>query len=147
MPKLLFIIPLMIFNIGNWCSCVPLDKIDEKQYLEYNVILKGKVINLTKAQFQKTITVKVETFYKGFQNKTSIKIISPADEGMCGISPQIGETWLIFAYERNERLETHLCTRTKTMNPKAWDYKKEELEDDLKFLEVKRDNSLSHNAP
>jgi len=32
------------------------------------------------------------------------------------------------------------------MNPSALDYDKDRLEDDLKFLEAKRDSSLSHIA-
>lgn len=141
-----FIIALIASNTNPWCSCIPPGKITEEQYNEYAVILKGKVIKINEARWERTLTVKADIYYKGTQTKDTIKIISPASSGECGIFPKTGEDWLFFAYERNSKLETHLCTRTKTMNSKAWDYRKEELEDDLNFLETKRNSSLLRNV-
>jgi hypothetical protein len=53
---------------------------------------------------------------------------------MCGIFPEIGEQWLIFARKKGNVFYTSLCTRTKNLNPKAWDYNKVFIDDDLKFL-------------
>ena len=84
------------------------------------------------------ILIKVDTYYKGSQNKDTIKIVSPREAGDCGIFPKVGEHWLMFAYSAGNRFRTNLCTRTKNMNPKAWDYKKDELINDLDFLGNKR---------
>jgi len=83
------------------------------------------------------ILIKVDTYYKGSQNKDTIKIVSPREAGDCGIFPKVGEHWLMFAYSTGNSFRTNLCTRTKNMNPKAWDYRKNELKDDLDFLENK----------
>lgn len=141
-----FIIGLVVSNISPWCSCIPPGEINEEQYNEYAVILKGKIIKINEGRWERTISIKVDTYYKGSQTKDTIKIISPASSGECGIFPQIGENWLIFAFNQEGKYTTHLCTRTKTMNSKAWNFNKSDLENDLKFLEAKRDSSLSNNA-
>jgi hypothetical protein len=56
---------------------------------------------------------------------------------MCGIVPKVGEEWLMFAYADKNGFRTERCTRTKSMNPKAWDHNKNEIIDDIKFLEAK----------
>jgi len=89
-------------------------------------VLKGELIYLT-----------FETYYKGNETQNKIKIITPAQQGLCGIVPKVGERWLIFAYEEEQGFHTELCTRTKNLNPKAWDYRKDEIDDDIKFLEAK----------
>lgn len=136
----------MVSHIGNWCSCISLGKIDEEQYNQYDIILKCTVLKITDGEWDKAIRVKVDAYYKGDSKKDTIDIISPVSSGMCGIFPLAGETWLIFANKENGKFRTHLCTRTKTMNPNAWDYNKDELEDDLKFLEAKRNSSLLRDA-
>ncbi len=40
----------------------------------------------------------------------------------------------------SQKFNTNLCTRTKSMNPKAWDYNKEEINDNPLFLENKKKN-------
>jgi hypothetical protein len=142
----LFITTLIISIVGNWCDCEPYGKINNEQYNSYDVIFKGRVIGIKEGRFEKTINLKVETFYKGKQNSNTIKIVTPVSQGECGIFPKPKENWLVFACFSGTKVETTLCTRTKTMNPSALDYDKDRLEDDLKFLEAKRDSSLSHIA-
>jgi hypothetical protein len=140
MRPYLFIIGLLISYIGNCCSCNHLDKIDDEQYNQYSLILKGKVIKITLSSFERIIFLKVNAYYKGEQNKDIIKIISPRQEGECGILPKVGEYWLMFANTSGNKFRTDLCTRTKNMNPKAWDYKKDELKSDLDFLITENTN-------
>jgi hypothetical protein len=132
---------LLLFSLltpkPNYCSCIPLPPIDEQQYNEYDLIVKGKVAKISLSNSKRSIDVIVETYYKGRQNKTKIKIITPRQEGECGIVPKIGEDWLMFAFVDKNGFRTELCTRTKNMNPKAWDYNKNEITDDIKFLEAK----------
>jgi hypothetical protein len=121
-----------------YCSCSPLGPIDDKQYNEYNLNVKGRVTKVLKSNFfEKTIYLKVETYYKGVDSLTTLKITTPSQEGMCGIVPKVGEEWVMFAYAEKKRFSTQLCTRTKNMNPKAWDYNKDEIANDIKFLEEK----------
>ena len=87
--------------------------------------------------FARIIYIKVDTYFKGRQNTTTIKVESPSQSGMCGIFPKIGEQWLVFAYKKGNSYNTSLCTRTKNLNPKAWNFRKDEIDDDLKFLDGK----------
>lgn len=124
-----------------YCSCIPLPPIDNKQYNEYSLIAKGKVVKITFSNLGENIYLTVDTCYKGGQKRETIKIVSPSSEGICGIFPKIGERWLMFAYAEGKNYKTNLCTRTKNMNPKAWNYNNDELSDDLKFLRAKLANN------
>ena len=136
---------LLLFSLmmqkQNYCSCVPLGPIDEKQYNEYNLIAKGKVAKVTVHDFERIIYLTVDTYYKGGGNQTKIKITTPKQEGECGIIPKVGESWLMFTYTNGSDYRKELFTRTKNMNPKAWDYNKSEIADDIKFLETKIKNN------
>ena len=132
---------LLLFSLlthkPNYCSCAPLPPIDEQQYNEYDLIVQGKIAKISLNNFQRTIDLRVETYYKGGQNKTKIKINTPRQEGECGIVPKVGEEWLMFAFAGKNGFRTELCTRTKNLNPKAWDYNQNEITDDIKFLKAK----------
>ena len=132
-----FFLLFSIFIHKPYCSCIPLDPIDDKQYDEYNLIAKGKVLKVSTGKFERTIVFAVETYYKGGEGQTNIKIITPTQEGECGIVVKEGENWLVFVYATGKDYRTELCTRTKTMNPKAWDYRRDEITSDIKFLEAK----------
>jgi hypothetical protein len=110
----------LIMQRPNYCSCIPLGPIDDKQFNEYSLIVKGKVAKVTVHNFERTIYFTVDIYYKGGGNQTQIKIITPSQEGVCGIIPKAGENWLMFAYANGADYKTELCTRTKNMNPKAW---------------------------
>ena len=140
MKQYLALVFLTSSLIGNCCSCTPLGKIDDKQYVEYALILRGKIIKVSETNFERIVTVKVKVYYKGNQTNDKIKIISPRQEGECGITPKVGEEWLMFTYFTNKSFYTNLCTRTKSMNPKALNYNKDELNNDLSFLESKLNN-------
>ena len=136
MNYLLLLFSLFSHN-SNYCSCIPLGPIDESQYNEYNLIVKGKVSKVVIQSFEKSIYLAVDVYYKGGDKQTTIKITTPSLEGMCGIVPKVGENWLIFAYADEKNYRTELCTRTKNMNPKAWNYNKDEIAKDIIFLETK----------
>lgn len=140
MLHLLFFFALLTHK-PNYCSCIPLPPIDEQQFKEYDLIAKGKVTKISLSNFERTIDVTIEKYYKGEQKKTIMKITTPRQEGMCGIVPKVGEDWLMFAYADKNGFRTELCTRTKNMNPKAWDYNKDEIANDIKFLEAKRNTN------
>jgi hypothetical protein len=137
MQFVFLIIGLLPFSVGKFCSCMPLGEMNDEQYKEYNLILKGKIVKVVERE-ERTIYLKVVCYYKGKQQKDTIQIISARESGICGIFPSVGEYWLMFAYADGNKYRTSLCTRTKNMNSKAWDYQGEEIKEDLKFLENKR---------
>ena len=140
MNVFLFLFTLLVQNHPNYCSCIPLGPLDDKQYNEYNLIAKGKIVNVIVNNSERIIYLEVETYYKGKQTQANIEIGTPSQEGVCGILPKVGENWLMFAYADEKNYKTSLCTRTKNMNPKAWDYQKDELAEDIKFLTEKITN-------
>lgn len=131
------LILLLLSSITYSCSCAPQGKIDEKQYAKYDLIIKGKIVKLVENGYTRIIYIRVDTYFKGKLSKKTVKVESPSQEGICGIFPEIGEQWLLFAYKKDNIYNTNLCTRTKNLSPKAWNFRKDEIEDDLKFLEEK----------
>lgn len=136
-----------IFYLFSWllpapgsCSCTPPGPIDDRQYNSYQLIAKGKIESVTVNGFERTILFKADTCYKGGENQSRIKIITPKQEGACGLFPKTGEAWLIFAYADGPDFRTHLCTRTKNLDPKSWNYNQAEIENDTRFLEQKKKN-------
>lgn len=124
-----------------YCSCVPPPAMSDQQYDEYDLIVKGKIVSLSVKNGSRIISVHVITSYKGNSDKKLVIIKCPEQSGECGIFPKIDEQWLFYAYTNKNTFTTHLCTRTRTMNPKAWGYNEEALKDDLEFLEKKTKKS------
>jgi hypothetical protein len=120
-----------------FCSCAPPGPIDDKQYNEYNLIVQGTVTSAREDKSGRVIVLSVSNYFKGGEEGKTVTIISPIQSGLCGIFPVKGEKWLVFAYANGKSYSTHLCTRTKNMNSKAWDYRKEEIVDDIRFLKAK----------
>lgn len=133
----LLIFSLLFTQLVYCCSCDPLEKINDAQFNQYNIIFKGTVIKIQETTFEKIISFKVATYYKGQKKTDTIRIISPKQSGECGIFPKSGEQWLIFAYSSENKIRTNLCTRTKNMNARASDLDKETLKNDLDFLDSK----------
>jgi len=111
------------------------------------LILKGKIIKVVEVKNSRLIILKVTTYYKGILESDTATITTPAEGGMCGIIASVGEEWLFFAYGEKYGYKTNLCTRSKNMNPKAWDYNEEELKQDLEFLEDKLKNPTPFIPP
>jgi hypothetical protein len=128
---------LLFSNAAYCCSCIPLDKIDDQQYNKYDLIFTGKVVSIKKKLGVKEITFETQIKFKGVHSSSKIIIKTSAYESECGILPKIGEEWLIFAHREKGGFQTSLCTRTKSMNKKTWNYKKEELQQDIEYLNEK----------
>lgn len=134
-----FSLPLcLLIHQALFCSCLPPQPIDDTQYSQYNLIAEGKIKKVVAKDLERIIFFKVNTFYKGQSKQRTIIIHTPLTEGACGISPKKGEAWLMFAFAEGAYYRTQLCTRTKNMNDQAWNYHKEELAADIKFLEEKK---------
>ncbi len=132
---------LLLSNAAYCCSCVPLGKIDDNQYNKYDVIFKGKVLSVKNSGIIKEVVFEVETHFKGGEKMRKLTVNTIAYESACGISPKAGQEWLVFAYKEKNGLQTNLCTRTKNMDSKTWNYRKDELQEDLNYLNEKKNST------
>ncbi|MBL4752216.1 MAG: hypothetical protein JKY52_01265 [Flavobacteriales bacterium] len=135
MKNTLLILLALISLEGFCCSCIGFGEINEEQYNSYDLIVKGQIEKIEEGAWTRTIYVRIEKEYKGNVKSELVLITSPSQSGICGIFPKTGETWLMYANKSENTYSTDLCTRTKSLNPKAWNYNKEEIESDLVFLE------------
>ncbi|ELR68889.1 hypothetical protein C900_05669 [Fulvivirga imtechensis AK7] len=131
---------LLISYKGFCCSCQRPEKISNKDFNSYDLIVKGRIDKIDKGDRVNVIYVRIERRYKGVITGEAVTVSTPSQSGMCGISPQVGDTWLIFANSYKDSYITDICTRTKSLNPQAWNYRKQEVKDDLRFLERKLKN-------
>ena len=117
------------------CSCIGPQKINNKQYKSYQIIASGTVEKIEEKEGYKIIYFKVETAYKGTSDENLIEIRTAMDGGMCGISANAGDKWLMYAYQTEYGAFTDLCTRSRNMER---DYNQKMIRKDLKFLKRKR---------
>ena len=59
-------------------------------------------------EWTKTIFFKIETAFKGAKAGEIIEITTASDGGMCGISAEVGEKWLMYAGKSEEGFSTDL---------------------------------------
>jgi hypothetical protein len=135
MKNILLILFALINLEGLCCSCMDPGKINDEQYNSYDLIVKGEIEKIEDGEWTRIIYIRIEKNYKGSLDSKLVEISSPSQSGMCGIFPEIGENWLIYANNSNGTYSTGLCTRTKRLNDDAWNYNKEEIESDLTYLE------------
>jgi hypothetical protein len=85
----------------------------------------------------KKILIEIIEFYKGKISDTKVVIITEFDNGICGIDPQINETWLMYSFERGGFNYTDLCTKSKIIKSAHVEdkYQMKELKRELKILE------------
>jgi hypothetical protein len=121
------------------CSCFYQKRITKKQVRQYQTIATGTILKIEERDEEKLITFQVETAYKGTQNEVTIEISTASDGGMCGISVQEGEQWLMFTYDTKNGLYTDLCTRSRNMER---DYNQKRVRKDLKYLKKRRKKLL-----
>lgn len=106
------------------CSC--LDMTNDEAVKRADVVFSGKVI-----AYQKPIkaspsmgidlitwTFEVHNAFKGKVAKQQ-KVISPVDEGVCGVRLKVGERYKVYAKRRNNSLETNLCSGTQQLADSA----------------------------
>ncbi|WP_207535650.1 hypothetical protein [Desertivirga arenae] len=133
----LLIIFLITSKIASSCKCMALGKIDDKQYDQYELIVKGRIIKVGIEGTKRSISVKVLNCFKGSEKADTVFISTPIDGAACGISPKVGEKWLLFANGSAENYTTSMCTRSKSMSSNAENFNKKEVRSDLKYLKRK----------
>jgi len=137
--KIYFIVVFTLISyVAFSCSCIVPDEIDENQYNSYDLILKGKIINITKNKQGTFLTIKVDKYYKGDLQKNIVKVNTPNTEGLCGLYVNVGETWLIFAYNFKSLFKSDQCTRSKRLSNKPLPSQSQLIKAELEFLERKQ---------
>jgi len=140
--KLFLSFTILICTLNSFvCPCKDKDlgEINSLQYDKYDIIFKGKVINIKKGNSSNTTTVIVEKFYKGTKIDTIVDILSTGAYGPCTINLKKDEIWLFYGYLKNEEIVTDLCTRTSSLNKNTKDTSSsvQRAKRDIIFLEKK----------
>lgn len=125
-------------GVKNNCTCYYPEKLDDVQFNAYQLIITGKIIKIVPERYQTSLLIEVDRYYKGAKLPDTITVLTPSNEGVCGLTVHSGEKWLVFATRKDDQFYTTMCTRTKPMNLKDGDYRKQELQEDIKFLEAKQ---------
>lgn len=132
----LLIIPtLLSLILGDTCTCRGLGKIDYWQYSQYQLIIEGKIVEIQNEESNKKINVEILEIYKGSYSKDTVQINTHIDEGGCGISPFLNESWLIFAYRKDNGFKTTLCTRSKRISNTLKE-DRTAIEEEIQFLKM-----------
>jgi len=111
---------LFVLSVSNVfaCSCLLIeDKSLEEQvrdeYTKATGVISGEVLEVTKEPdtFWVKVKFKVEnTWKKKFSREVTIKTAS--DGATCGYAFEVGKKYLVYVYDRQNTLETNICTRT-----------------------------------
>ena len=132
-PKLFFIFIAVLATLAinlpeaRTCSCLP-PPAPAKAFAEADAVFTGKVVSfeLTGDAFSpRRAKFSVTKIWKGERSAVS-EILTANNSAACGYDFQVGENYVIYADKNNnEKLYTHICTRTKPARFAA---------DDLKYL-------------
>lgn len=96
------------------CSCLEPPPPAEAMALATTVFV-GTVVNHSEKGRQSTYEFAVsETFKGAVQEKMVVR--SATDSATCGYNFTVGERYLVYAFGKDERLSTNLCTRTRSAN-------------------------------
>ena len=144
MRYLLLILFISVFNVSFACTCINNKPLSDKEFRGYNLVVKGTIVSVDTAKGQKKILVRVIDVYKGSKGQSEILIVTAKDNTMCGIDPQVDETWLIYTLEMAQyNYYTDACTKSKSLDIKRSGADAKELKAELKFLEKKKVRSKS----
>ncbi|MBL7725458.1 MAG: hypothetical protein JNK27_15020 [Chitinophagaceae bacterium] len=110
--KLIFAFFFIFLSIqANACDC---DSI--KGLKDAAVAFRGTVVKVQRIEYpyiHYEITFQIDKWQKGADKKKIIVINTPClSEICCGIPFQIGEAYIVYAYEEEKQLNTNLCWAT-----------------------------------
>lgn len=121
------------------CSCVvtpePLKKQIENSYSGADAVFSGEVVEIRESpteQYSFIVKFKVAKSWKG-ESGREITINTAKDSAICGYNFEIGKTYLVYAFGKNENLLTTNCSRTALLGKKS----------DVKYLDkLKRQTKI-----
>mgnify|MGYP000135570157 CR=1 FL=1 len=119
------------------CSCANPGKMDDKQYESYDLIASGIIDGVEENGDVKVIFFRSTHFYKGGKNASGILLNTPLSSAACGISPNVGEEWLIYARNEGGELHVSLCSRTIVLKAEGMSGVPDRAKEDLVYLENK----------
>ena len=112
---------LLIDSVGFACTCIPPES-PSKELERSAAVFSGKVIEIRVSEEETDIfaqveaVVEVERAWKGVEKKT-VSVFTSAHSSACGYGFKKGERYLVYAgSNRDERLITSICSRTRRMN-------------------------------
>jgi hypothetical protein len=132
MKKIVFILlciaALFVFVPENAlaCSCPTVGVVGLEQELKWKLkqlqaVFSGKVIEINKIPQSRDVSVKIEIkeIWKGLLSK-EVNIATPESPSACGVSFEIGKSYLVFASHSAEgNLSTGLCLKNKELEKAA----------------------------
>lgn len=107
------------------CSCLrfpdaPLSKQVKEARGKSDAVFTGKVLEVTKnTEGGRSVKLEIINSWKGNLSKEII-LLTGNDDGDCGYPFEVGKTYLVYAdngtmYSSVDRLETTICSRTKSL--------------------------------
>jgi hypothetical protein len=123
----LSIILLVETNSGRACSCLPPSP-PAQAFAEADAVFMGKIISfeLIPDMRRRVAKINVLKIWKGKKSAAEM-VFTGLNDADCGYNFQVDETYVIYAYEvDNDKLLTHICTRTAPIHRAA---------EDLEFLD------------
>lgn len=137
MKLLLTVFSFLISGITLGCQCNFYKKFTEKDYIKYDLIFLGRVLDFdTNSSYN--FTYVIDKKYRG-KTKSDTLIIN-AEGGHCAFTPDIGHEVLMFVYkDLDGTLYTKKCSRSCLIDERHMYYlqRKERVTQDIKFLDAK----------
>lgn len=107
------------------CSCLrvpdaPLSKLVKQAKDKSDAVFTGKVLEVKEnTEDGRSVKLEIINSWKGNPSK-EITLLTGNDDGDCGYRFEVGKTYLVYAdkgtmYSSVERLETTICSRTKSL--------------------------------
>ncbi|CAN5178396.1 hypothetical protein BH09BAC3_BH09BAC3_00690 [soil metagenome] len=135
----LLILFLSLVNSSFACTCINNKPLSDREFMGYNLVVKGTIVSIDTANGEKKILVRVIDIYKGAKGLSKILVVTAKDNTLCGIDPGVDETWLIYTLEMAQyNYYTDACTKSKSLEIKRSGAAAKELATELKFLEKKK---------
>ncbi|WP_417612672.1 alpha/beta hydrolase-fold protein [Owenweeksia hongkongensis] len=136
--KYLFSFAFFISAIASYaCSCANPGKMNNKQYEHYDFIATGVIDGIEEDDEVKMVFFNVSHSYKSRAELNDIVFTTPLSSAACGISPNVGEEWLIYATRHADGLHVSLCSRSIVLKAEGMSGVPDRAQEDLLFLENK----------
>jgi hypothetical protein len=92
------------------CSCVQAPP--ETAFAEHDAVFEGRVAQLSTQGDALVATFEVVQHWKGIEHESAI-VRTPSSSAACGVSFEVGTSWLVYADREGGLLTTGLCSRTR----------------------------------
>ena len=126
------------------CSCVQVPP--AQAMAEHDAVFEGRVLSVEPASDPSqvmTATLEVVQHWKGVETE-QVTVSTAAMESVCGVSFEVGTSWLVYADVENGALRTGLCSRTRRIEEADEDLA--ELGADVVLVEVGEDDEVEAPA-